>query len=96
MVDPLIEIKPSQVTPALKALFDRKMPTAIRCYAVLGGGNAGRIFVDDLQHPQLGYVWERDDGTLYHGGRMDGEVLRQLRVWLRWGPRKPADAALMP
>jgi RimJ/RimL family protein N-acetyltransferase len=83
MVNPLIEIQPEQVTPALKALFDRKIPTAIRCYAVLGGGNAGRIFVDDLQDPQMGYVWERDDGTLYRGGHIDTNILCQVVDLLR-------------
>lgn len=30
------------------------------------------------------------------GDSADREALRRLRVWLRWGPRKPADAALSP
>jgi GNAT superfamily N-acetyltransferase len=65
---PLIEIHPAQVTPAIRALFIHQIPTSIRCFAVLAGENTGRIFVDDLIQPQVGYVWERDDGTLYPGG----------------------------
>jgi RimJ/RimL family protein N-acetyltransferase len=83
MFNPMIEIQSEQVTPAFKALFDRKMPTGVRCQAVLGGGNAGRIFVDDLNHPQMGYVWERDDGTLYQGGIKDREILGQMVYLLR-------------
>jgi hypothetical protein len=75
---PLNEIQPYQVTPTLKALFDPWMPTAIRCQAVLGGGNAGRIFVDVPDHPRIGYVWERDDGTLYQGGLKDSQVLQRI------------------
>jgi GNAT superfamily N-acetyltransferase len=83
MTSPLIEILPSQVRPALRALFNPQMPTAIRCMAVLGGGNAGRIFVDDLQHPQVGYVYERDDGTLYPGGSTHAAGISGMVEFLR-------------
>lgn len=79
----MIEIRPGQVTPAIRTLFDRQMPTAIRCFAVLGGGNAGRIFVDDPLYPAMAYVWERDDGTLYQGGIMDRHVLQDMVQLLR-------------
>ena len=59
------------------------MPTAIRCFAVLGGGNAGRIFADKLHHPTMGYVWEQDDGTLYQGGRRDKQLLQEMVEMLR-------------
>ncbi len=59
------------------------MPTAIRCRAVLGGGNAGRIFVDDLLHPTRAFVWERDDGTLYPAGLEDRQVLQEMLHLLR-------------
>jgi len=81
----MMEITPEQVTSEIKALFNRDMPTWVRCYAVLGGGNAGRIFVDDLFHPQRGYVWERDDGTLYQGGGKDRQTLREMVEMLRQG-----------
>ena len=80
---PFIEIQPSQVTPELKALFDPHMPTAIRCQAVLGGGNAGRIFTDCVDKPSMAFVWERDDGTLYRGGEKDWQVLHELVALLR-------------
>lgn len=80
---PLIEILPGQVTPELKALFDPDMPTAVRCFSVLGGGIVGRIFTDDLEHPSCGYAWERDDGTLYQGGEKDWEGLYQIVRLLR-------------
>jgi RimJ/RimL family protein N-acetyltransferase len=79
----VIEITPPQVTPEIRMLFDRSMPTAIRCFAVLGGGNAGRIFIDDLEHPQVAYAWERDDGTLYQGGRKDQQKLHYMVEMLR-------------
>ncbi len=71
----MIDIIPNQVTPAFVSLFDRSMPTAARCYAVLGGGNAGMIFTDELENPRLEYLWERDDGILYQGGVRDWQVL---------------------
>ncbi len=79
----MIEITPSQVRPAIKALFDPSMPTAIRCLSVLGGGNAGRIFVDNIEQPKSAYVWERDDGTLYWGGLKDRQVLHHMVELLR-------------
>jgi len=80
---PLIEIQPSEVTPALRSLFDLGLPSGVRCRAVLGGGNAGRIFVDNIENPRMGYVWERDDGNLYQGGIRDKQVLHQMVQMLR-------------
>jgi RimJ/RimL family protein N-acetyltransferase len=79
----VIEITTDQVTPDIRSLFDRSVPTGLRCYAVLGGGNAGRIFVDDMRQPKIGYVWERDDGTLYQGGLKDPQVLEHMVEMLR-------------
>jgi GNAT superfamily N-acetyltransferase len=79
----MIEIKPNQVTPSLKSLFDPRMPTGVRCLAVLGGGNAGRIFVDDPHQPKMGLVWERDDGILYRGGETDWQVVAEMVSMLR-------------
>jgi GNAT superfamily N-acetyltransferase len=79
----MIEIKPDQVTPQFKSLFDPNHPTAIRGFAVLGGGNAGRIFTDDLENPKVGYVYEQDDGTLYQGGVRDQHVLQYMVSMLR-------------
>jgi RimJ/RimL family protein N-acetyltransferase len=80
---PVSEINSSQVTPALMSLFDPHHPTAIRCQSVLGGGNAGRLFVDDINQPKMAYVWERDDGTLYQGGKQDWQVVEKLVAFLR-------------
>ena len=63
-MEPVISINASQVTPALKSLFDPNMPTGIRCLAVLDGGNSGKILTDDPDCPHWGTVWEADDGTL--------------------------------
>jgi RimJ/RimL family protein N-acetyltransferase len=79
----VIEITPDQVTESIRSLFDKNMPTGLRCFAVLGGGNAGRIFVDHLEQPKTGYVWERDDGTLYQGGFKDPQVLEHMVEMLR-------------
>ena len=79
----MIEILPSQVTPQFRSLFDPHMPTAVRCRAVLGGGNVGRIFADNLMDPRTGYVWEQDDGTLYQGGAMDRQILKEMVALLR-------------
>ena len=79
----MIEITSRQVTPAFTSLFDRSMPTGVRCLAVLGGGNAGRIFADNLEHPSMGYVWEQDDGTLYQGGKQDWRVVQEMVSMLR-------------
>jgi RimJ/RimL family protein N-acetyltransferase len=79
----VIEISPGQVTPGIKSLFPLSAPTGIRCHAVLAGGNAGCIFVDDLARPTIGFVWERDDGTLYPGGRKDFHLLQEMVELLR-------------
>ncbi len=81
----MIEITPNQVTPAFVSLFDRRMPTSACCFAVLGGGNAGRLFTDELDAPASGYVWERDDGVLYQGGVRNWQVVHQLVEQLRQG-----------
>ncbi len=79
----MIEIQPAQVSPAIRALFRMDMPTGVRCLSVLGGGNAGRIFVDDLPQPKMSLVWEQDDGTLYRGGVTDWQVVAGMVAMLR-------------
>jgi GNAT superfamily N-acetyltransferase len=59
------------------------MPTAIRCFAVLDGGNAAKILTDNPNCPCRGYVWEPDDGTLYQGGTQDRDVLCRVVAMLR-------------
>ncbi len=73
----MIQITPEQVTPELRVLFERDVPTNIRALAVLAGGNAGKIFVADPPHTLWGLVRETDDGTLYLGGRVDRQILSE-------------------
>jgi hypothetical protein len=79
----LIEITPQQVTPALISLFKVDAPTGIRALAVLAGGIAGRIFTDNPACPHCSLVWERDDGTLYRGGKVDRQILAEVVALLR-------------
>jgi RimJ/RimL family protein N-acetyltransferase len=79
----MFEIIPGQVTPQFKSLFKHDVPTALRSFAVLAGGNAGRIFTDNLEYPRSGYVWEQDDGCLYQGGLRDWQVVAQIVELLR-------------
>lgn len=82
----MVEIDPHQVSPALVSLFDPSGPTALRCLAVLAGGNAGRILTDDASHPAWGVVWEADDGTMYLGGSPSSQVVRRaVAVFRREG-----------
>lgn len=64
----MIEVQPAQITPALRALFREDLPAGLRCFAVLAGDNAGRIWTDDLQNPTWGIVQEGAFGTLYLEG----------------------------
>ncbi len=76
------EIKPSEVAPEVMALFHRDAPTIIRAFAVMAGGNMGRIFVDEARPPRCAFVWEADDGTLYRGGTYDREALAEVMARL--------------
>jgi hypothetical protein len=64
-------------------MFDLSMPTAIRAFAVLAGGNVGKIITDDPISPHWGFVWEADDGTLYRGGKYDKAILTEVVTLLR-------------
>jgi RimJ/RimL family protein N-acetyltransferase len=78
----MYEIEAAQVTPEVKALFRRDAPTVIRAFAVMAGGNMGRIFVDDAEPARHAFVWEADDGTLYRGGMYDREALAEVMACL--------------
>jgi RimJ/RimL family protein N-acetyltransferase len=80
---PMIQITPNQVTPAIKSMFNLNMPTGIRAFAVMAGGNNGKIFTNDPGHPRWCLVWEADDGTLYRGGKYDSDVLSEAVALLR-------------
>jgi RimJ/RimL family protein N-acetyltransferase len=77
------QITSEQVIPAMMAMFDVSMPTGIRALAVLAGGNNGKIFTDDPNHPRWVFVWEADDGTLYRGGKYDRDILSEVVGSLR-------------
>lgn len=76
------EIKPSEVTPAVRGLFRSDEPTVIRAFAVMAGGNRGRIFVDGAKPPRWAFVWEADDCTLYRGGTYGRETLAEVMARL--------------
>jgi RimJ/RimL family protein N-acetyltransferase len=79
----MVRIHPNQVTPVLRSHFRPTDPTIIRAFAVMAGGNAGKILTDDPVHPAWGLVWEADDGTLYCGGRYNREILAEAVAMLR-------------
>ncbi len=79
----MIQIDPNQVTRELHSMFERDMPTVLRALAVLGGGNAGKIFTDDPSHPCWGLVQENDDGTFYLGGQVERQILSEAVASLR-------------
>jgi GNAT superfamily N-acetyltransferase len=98
------EIQSTEVTPALRALFDANGPAALRCFALLDGKTAGRILTDDARDPSWAAAWEAyEDGTTFLGGRLDAgvvsEVVENLRskgdVLIGFWPGDPA-AALLP
>lgn len=59
------------------------MPSAMRCFEVLEGGNPGKILTDDPDCPRWGYVWEAYNGTLYRGGAQDANDLCNVVTMLR-------------
>ena len=76
-------ITPAQVGPEPASFFSLSMPTGIRALAVLAGGNAGKILVDDPMRPNWAFVWEADDGTLYRGGSYSREDLSEAVTRLK-------------
>jgi len=74
----LVEISPSQITPALKAFFDPRDPAGLRCIAVLEGIRPGRIFSDSLDTPTWVVVWESVFNALYPAGEVDRSALCNL------------------
>lgn len=79
----MIEINSNQVKPELRRMFERDMPTVLRALAVLGGGNAGKIYTDDPSRPRWGLVQEEDDGTLYLSGQISRKILQEAVTMLR-------------
>jgi RimJ/RimL family protein N-acetyltransferase len=99
----MIQIAPTEVTPALRALFDLDMPTMPRAFSVLDGHITGQILTDNPDRPTWAAVREATFGTLYLGGAFDASLLRRLVDHLRQVGevivgRWPGDAllALLP
>ena len=74
----MIEIYPYQVLPKTRSLFDRDMPASLRCWAVLDGNAAGKIYTDGAFSPTWGLVQEAGFGSIYLGGSLDAPILRRL------------------
>lgn len=79
----MIEVRPDQVTPQLRSLFDPRTPAGFRCFAVIEGNVAGRILTDDPANPTWGAVQEGAFGTVYPGGALDTSTWRRLIAKLR-------------
>ena len=71
----MIAVEPGQVTLGIRALFRADDPAALRCFAVLDGAAAGRIFVNQVDTPRWAVVQERAFGTVYPGGAIDAGAL---------------------
>jgi len=74
----LIAVEPERVTSEIRGLFNAGDPAALRCFAVLDGAAAGRIFVNRVDTPLWAVVQERAFGTLYLGGAIDVGALAAL------------------
>lgn len=71
-------LTPSEVTPAITALFDLSRPTMPRAFTVFDGIIRGQIVVDSPARPTWAAVRETTYGTLYLGGRIDAPTLAAL------------------
>jgi RimJ/RimL family protein N-acetyltransferase len=72
------KIRPSQITPAHRSLFNPCDPASLRCFAILDGTANGRIFTDRLQNPGWAVVQEAAFGGLYLAGQIHYPLLRRL------------------
>jgi RimJ/RimL family protein N-acetyltransferase len=87
----------SQISNALRSLFDADMPAGLRCLAILNGDATGRILTDDPVQPSYAIVQELADGTTYIGGSVTASILSQVVHTLRqdhdvvigWWPDDP-------
>ena len=74
----MIEISPSNISPALKAFFDPRGPAGLRCISVLEGIRPGKIFADSSSFPTWVIVWESVFGALYPSGEVNLSALSEL------------------
>ncbi len=77
------QLDPHNYSPALRSLFDPRQPAALRCFAVLEGTAAGKVFTDDPINPTWAVVQEAGFGTIYPGGDLPPAILNQLIADLR-------------
>ncbi|MCB0061029.1 MAG: GNAT family N-acetyltransferase, partial [Caldilineaceae bacterium] len=66
-----------------RSLFRTDEPQAKRCFAVLEGSTAGRMFTDDLVNPTWGVVQEGYDNCIYLGGTVDETTITGVIDHLR-------------
>jgi hypothetical protein len=76
--NPILHLVPDQATPEIRGLFDPADPASLRCFALLDGHAAGRIFTDHPDQPTWGVVQEATFGSLYLAGGIQLSMLHQL------------------
>ncbi|MGA7671597.1 MAG: GNAT family N-acetyltransferase [Nitrolancea sp.] len=80
----MIEIAPTSVTPALRALLPKTGYTYRRYFAVLDGTSGGRILSDDAATPNWVAVHElSSDGCLFLGGALTRDLVHKIIDALR-------------
>ena len=79
----MIEVRPEQVSLKIKALFRTDDPASLRCFAVLDGNAAGRVWADSLARPTWGIVQEAGFRSIYLGGLADAQILAPIVAELR-------------
>ncbi len=77
------QLDPHNYSPALQSLFEPRQPAALRCFAVLEGITAGKIFTDDPLNPTWAVVQEAGFGTIYPGGDLPPAIQNQMIADLR-------------
>ena len=82
-LNPYIQVAPQDLSASLHSLFNSRQPAALRCFAVLEGHAAGRVFTDNPLKPAWAVVQEAGFGTIYQGGDLPPAVLRRLIADLR-------------
>jgi len=72
-----------QVTSSLRALFSPCDPASVRCFAILEGHAAGKIFTDNPEYPTWAVLQEAAFGSLYLAGDIQPLLLHQMVSNLR-------------
>jgi hypothetical protein len=79
----VIKLNPTQVTPALKALFEQPQPSHMRCFTVLEGSVAGDILTDDAVNPTWAVVRETAFGATFLAGKLNASLLSEIVTHLK-------------